>query len=296
MADPTIYNPVPAFRLPILGQLPAPMVSPGPGMVNAGLRQAAAPVAATVPLTPAPLGVVNPPPAAATAAPPALPVGPVNYDRTRLARAGVGADGGQLVNLPGAGTPSPVVAPPAGGSITNPGASISAAFDAQNARARSFMDSALSYINDGKDIFDRATRGRAISGILGAVMGPNNQGQVTGQGIDSYNTNLANIQDTNTSAAAQNYTADQGVVGHNIAADATRYVSDATAQPIGQNTQYNMGMPVSSQTVYGTRGSGFSPLTTRPTYSQWLSHAREANPGASDDALQALYKKNYGGQ
>ena len=73
------------------------------------------------------------------------------------------------------------------------------------------MDSALSYINDGGDIFERATRGRAIGNILHAVVGPNNQGQVAGQGADAFNTSLAGLANTDTMAGAQMYGYDQSL-------------------------------------------------------------------------------------
>jgi hypothetical protein len=122
------------------------------------------------------------------------------------------------------------------------------------------MRDAIDYINGGSDIFDRATRGRAIGNILGAVMGPNNQGATSGQGADAFNTSLAGIQNANTYANASMYGSDNSLVG-NIAttgmqvgeqhyANATGTVPTGTT--VGVDPVTHMGIPL---TTYGTRAT-----------------------------------------
>lgn len=220
----------------------------------------AAQAAAPAPATAAAPAAAKPAPAAAAA--PAAP----QYTPERLARAGVGADGGQpspaladrLANPLPAASVAMGGAMPAG--IRDPQAAISAGFDAQAQRAHGFMRDAIDYINGGSDIFDRATRGRAIGNILGAVMGPNNQGATSGQGADAFNNSLAGIQNTNTYANASMHGADSGLIGTLASAQMQaneRHYETATGTvptgtTVGVDPVTHMGIPL---TTYGTRAT-----------------------------------------
>lgn len=97
------------------------------------------------------------------------------------------------------------------GGFRDPGATISAGFDRQQSTAQDYMSQALNYIQGGGDIFERATRGRAIAGILHAVVGPNNEGQVQGQGADALNQSLAGVSSSAIGANANMYGSDQAI-------------------------------------------------------------------------------------
>lgn len=109
--------------------------------------------------------------------------------------------GGSYSSLtpPGAST---AAIPGAPGNLTNPFAAASAGFDRQGQNAQGYMRQALDYIDQGTDIFDRATRARAITGILGATAGPNNAGAVYGQGADTLNSGIASNINAATGAGA----------------------------------------------------------------------------------------------
>jgi len=54
--------------------------------------------------------------------------------------------------------------------------------------------------------------------------------------------------------------------------------------------------PTASSADPTTTTASTTPTTlTKPSLSQWLSKARAANPGVSDDALTSYYNQNYGG-
>lgn len=92
-----------------------------------------------------------------------------------------------------------------GTGLQDPTGAIGFGFGQQEARGYRTLQSALDYINQGSDIFDRATRGRAISGILPTAFGPNNQGAVEGQGIDALNGAVGGVTQSGIQASAQEY-------------------------------------------------------------------------------------------
>jgi hypothetical protein len=222
-------------------------LTPFSDQLNASEAKAAQPAAAPA---------ATPAPAAASAAAPAAPT----YTPERLARAGVGADGGQIAPALAdrLANPAPVAAPAAAGyampaGMRDPYAAINAGFAAQGQRANAFMDRALSYINDGGDIFDRATRGRAIGSILQSVMGPNNQGSVMGQGADAFNNAVAGMTNANTYANASMHGADSGLIGQ-LAATGER-ASEFAQTPITTGAEPNpMGAYYPNLQSYGLPG------------------------------------------
>jgi len=113
-------------------------------------------------------------------------------------------EGNRLVSGGAGGAPAPTYAN-APAQLMNPEGTINRGFDLQSQRTQNFMDQALGYINAGGNIFERATRGRAIANILAATMGPNNVGAVQGQGADSMNNALAGIQQAGIGADASKF-------------------------------------------------------------------------------------------
>ena len=114
--------------------------------------------------------------------------------------------GGQIVPGTGAGAQGGFGSV---GPYRDPSGVISQGFQNQQAYAQNFMNQALNYIQGGGDIFERATRGRAIAGILHAVAGQNNEGSVQGAGVDALNQSIAGVTGAGIGAEAQEYGADQ---------------------------------------------------------------------------------------
>lgn len=113
---------------------------------------------------------------------------------------------GQAVPTPGAagGVPAGAAGAAVGG-LRDPSGAINAGFDTQTARAQNFIDQARQYVDAGDNIFERATRGRFINGLLSATVGPNNVGQVQGQGADTLNSAIAGITSSGIGASASEY-------------------------------------------------------------------------------------------
>lgn len=153
---------------------------------------------------------------------------------------------------------NPAAAAVAGGApvgpygMQDPTQGTNAGFDAQTSRANDFMNQALQYIQGGQGIFEQATRGRAIGNILHAVVGPNNQGQVAGQGVDALNSALGGVADAGQMAAAQEYGAGTMAGANEYGADVNAQTQAAqraqaaqqfalTPRPIGSHTNYSAG-------------------------------------------------------
>lgn len=173
----------------------------------------------------------------------------IRGDQVTPATASLSAANGQtgvVGSLPGLAT----------GNLNNPIAGAAAGFDRQDATTQRLLGQALDYVNGGGNIFERATRGRAIAGILHAVAGPNNAGGVYGAGVDSLNTGLASEANAATTAAQS---------GANVGAttDAER---DIAASRLEQERQLAELTPRASGTAIGR-----DPLTglgvPLPTYS-----------------------------
>lgn len=141
-------------------------------------------------------------PGPVTAAMFANPQGPAAGASAALAAAPVYA-GGNAVPVNGVGGMV--------GGFRDPSGAINDGFSRQQSTAQDYMTQALNYIQGGGDIFERATRGRAIAGILHAVVGPNNQGQVQGQGADALNQSIAGVSSAGIGANANMYGSDQAL-------------------------------------------------------------------------------------
>lgn len=188
---------------PVAGFVAGAPAAPPPAPAAAAAAPAAG--ASTVPPgAPTIASTVTPAPASATPGTTPLPQGtPTDGEATPgaagVAPGGTGAGGGYGA-MPAAGTHG----------VTNPFGQIQMGFNNQFATGQQWRDQALDYINQGGgNIFDRATRARAIIGIDNAVMGPNNQGASAAQGADSYNTAMATLGAASTQNESAHYTADQ---------------------------------------------------------------------------------------
>lgn len=209
-AQPPVAVPASSF----VPRGPTPYGVPGAQPAQAAVP--AAPVATPAAPAPAPAPAPAAPAAAAPAATPAAP------DATTFAPAPI-ADTRARVALPAAFDASNTAAasmgttPPVGGSgqigpFRDPAGVISAGYDRQQAYGQHFMDEALKYIQGGSDIWDRATRGRAITGILHAVAGQNNEGSAQASGANSLNSSIAGLEGASMGAQAQMYNADSNVL------------------------------------------------------------------------------------
>ena len=125
------------------------------------------------------------------------------------------------------------------GPYRDPSGPISQGFQNQQAYAQNFLDQALKYIGGGGDIFERATRGRAIAGILHAVAGQNNEGAVQGAGVDALNQSIAGVSSAGIGAQATEYNADQNLAGRvgeigeqHYQAATTPRIAGATPNPV----------------------------------------------------------------
>lgn len=163
------------------------------------------------------------------------------------------------------------------GAFRDPSGPISAGFQAQQAYGQGFLNQALDYIGGGKDIFEQATRGRAIGNILHAVVGQNNEGSVQGQGADALNQSIAGISSASLGAGAQQYTADTNFAT-NAAHNATEMNIErsriaATPVPMGNTSGINnLNLPY-NQTNYGQ--NVYAPGAAMPTL-QPITPQREA--------------------
>lgn len=183
--------------------------------------------------------------------------------------------GGQATDAPAANL--------SGGGMTpafhDPSGAISNGFAQQQQSAQDYISQALNYIQGGGSIFERATRGRAIANIMHAVVGPNDQGQVEGQGADALNQSLAGVSSAAIGANASMYGSDNA-----LTANAQRLTS-------AQNeVQYNM---INTPHVSGQRivaGPGGIPMAVN-TYSLSQPSGTPAAPGSAMPTLKALDNK-----
>lgn len=185
----------------------------------AGFSPAAAQPAAVQAAMPAPAA-----PAPATAAPAAAATAPaVQQDATLPAPI---ADTRTRVVLPAAFNAANVTPPGGGvmgstpavggtgqiGPFRDPTGVISAGYDRQQAYGQHFLNQALDYIGGGANIWEQATRGRAIAGILHAVAGQNNEGSAQASGANSLNSSIAGLEGASLGAQSQMYNADSNVL------------------------------------------------------------------------------------
>lgn len=98
------------------------------------------------------------------------------------------------------------------GPFRDPTGVISAGYDRQQAYGQHFLNQALDYIGGGANIWEQATRGRAIAGILHAVAGSNNEGSAQASGANSLNSSIAGLEGASLGAQAQMYGADSSVL------------------------------------------------------------------------------------
>lgn len=229
---PTI-NPIPQVqpaRLALQTPVPAqpPIVVPQGGFVPRGptpygvpgqtlpVMQPSAQAVAPAAAAPAPAPAAPAPAPAAAAAPAAqqdavMPT-PIADMRTRVAlpaafsAANVTPPGGGMGTTPAVGSSGQI------GPFRDPTGVISAGYDRQQAYGDHFMRQALDYISGGNDIFEQATRGRAIAGILHAVAGQNNEGTAQASGANSLNSSIAGLEGASLGAQSQMYNADSNVL------------------------------------------------------------------------------------
>jgi hypothetical protein len=188
----------------------------------------------------------------------------------------------------------PLSSLPGGGTIVNghfadPRDAIAYGFQQQLAYQMASMRNLNAMAGNGGDLGFHAR-----AAMLAAAVGQNNFGQVQGQGADSLNQAIAGETEAQTNATAQETV-------ENTRKEAEEYGVDNTPRPISQHTGYNAyGMPTGSDTLYGTSGAGaVTPVAApgngvKPTLENFLTRARAANPGVSDDTLKAYYAKAYG--
>jgi hypothetical protein len=141
------------------------------------------------------------------------------------------------------------------GGIRDPQAAIAAGFGLQDARAQNYIGQAMQYVNGGDNIFERATRARFVNGLLGATVGPNNAGQVAGQGADTLNSALAGVQAAGIGAGASEYGANLGLQANEERIQGARQLQtqQIESQPVVIGTRYvdnGMGYRV-PQSIYG---------------------------------------------
>jgi hypothetical protein len=141
------------------------------------------------------------------------------------------------------------------GGIRDPQAAIAAGFGLQDARAQNYIGQAMQYVNGGDNIFERATRARFVNGLLGATVGPNNAGQVAGQGADTLNSALAGVQAAGIGAGASEYGANLGLQANEERIQGARQLQtqQIESNPVVIGTRYvdnGMGYRV-PQSIYG---------------------------------------------
>jgi hypothetical protein len=185
-----------------------------------------------------------------------------------------------------------------GGGLQNPFGQITAGFDQQTARANDFIGRAMDYVNGGDNIFERATRGRFINGLLGATVGPNNIGQVQGQGIDTLNSATAGVGEAGIGAAASEFGSSAQLTGNEQrVGEANTEFNNQAGIPLGTRIVPTQFGPMPT-TVYGSRQGGGMVLPTnptpRPTLTQFLSDAKAGNPSMSETQLTNQYYRQYG--
>lgn len=186
---------------------------------------------------------------------PSLGAGPIAtpgaYDGPEIIRAGVVSNPNTVIN--------------GGAGMRDPQAAINAGYDTQTARAENFIQQAMSYVNGGSNIFERATRGRFINGLLNATVGPNNVGQVQGQGQDVLNSALAGIQSAGLGANASIFGSQAGLAGNAQRVGEANYEFENSGQPTGQAVRVINGIPELVTTYGALPGSRTrTPISTEP--------------------------------
>lgn len=149
-------------------------------------------------------------------------------------------------------------APGAAGGLRDPQAIINAGFSTQGQRAQTNIDQALSYINQGTNIFDRATRARAIAGVYNATLGPNNVGQVQGAGQDALNSALGGVSQAGIGAGASEFASTLGYAGNAERVGEAHYEAATGSEPIGSSINQTAFGPMITP-VYGSRAGGMAP-------------------------------------
>lgn len=258
--------PAPASTLVIPGQRRVATPAAAPAPTPAATRPAAN-AAPAAPVAPPAASDVSPTPGAGNPLPTnmqtggtvGLPTGPIAGGAaasTGAAGAGravayspttdlptLGGDGG--VEVIRGGVPANLAGVGIGGGLPyrDPYPALQAGYNAQEAFANRFIDRALNYISEGGNIFEQATRGRAIANILHATVGPNNQGATYGGAADSLNNAIAGITSAGIGANAQMYGADQGLAGRTAEIAGQERISQnqlaATPRPAGQTITYD---------------------------------------------------------
>jgi hypothetical protein len=174
-----------------------------------------------------------------------------------------------------------------GFQLSNPAGAIANGFNAQQQRADENVQRAIDYISGGSSIFERATRGRAISGIYQSALGPNNEGAVSGQGADAFNSANAGIEQSAISGTASNINAgiganasiyDTGVNADTSAANSRRTVAatlqDSQLREGGINARFAQTPQASGQTPFKDPVTGLTlPLTTYSLPGQAIPNA-----------------------
>lgn len=229
-------------------------------------------------------------------APAAAPGPAFSPSPERLARAGVGATGGQAGTDPYAGTPGGVggsvpplpplpgyvgaggadagsVAPlPAysgggaggggvGGGLTNPSAAIATGLAQQLSYQRQALGNIMSAASQG----DSRNYSFRLGHLVGA-MGNNNFGQVQGQGADALNQATASEADAGMMSAANIYATQGRAADVAQTIEGERRAKELVLQPAGQTMVPNPANPLFplTQTTYATtqRGPGGMVTTT----------------------------------
>jgi hypothetical protein len=292
---PPTINPIPKVQpnLPALAQQTPQNLQPPvvvPPAVNGFVPRGPTPYG--VPGGPAVAPVTPAAPAAAVpaAAPAAAAAATTSADPTLAARMADVPDGGRLVNLPSAGTPPvansmPVAATPITAGLQNPSSTISGGYERQQAYAQNFLDQALNYIQGGGDIFERATRGRAIGGILHAVAGQNNEGSAQAQGANGLNSAVAGIANAGTMAGAQMYGSDNSLAARQAEIGEQHYQYQNTPRAVGSDivqTPFGpMPAPRYALPVGGMVGQPLSPTTppaAKPSIVEGSTGVRNGKP------------------
>jgi len=218
-------NPLPSLNTPVSAGAPYSFNTPAPGATVAGF-------------TPQPLQVTSP----------ANPA-PVSPTATLPGATALGGDAVPVYRgMQGPGF--------AGSAAANSAAAIKAGFDMQTQRSEDATRGAENYISQGHGIFEQASRARAITGILGAVSGPNNVGATAGNAADVVNQGLVSQANEATQAGEQRYATQTtaGTAAAQLAQQAQQFA--ATPREVSSETRYNpvTSLPMGSTTLFALPG------------------------------------------
>jgi hypothetical protein len=177
------------------------------------------------------------------------------------------------------------------GGLQNPMAAASAGFDRQEANTRNFMGQALDYVQGGNGIFEQATRGRAIGNILHAVMGPNNAGQVYGQGADSFNQSTASEADAGMTSGASMFDAQQRLAGEQARVAEEHYKDATDSVPlgtvVGTDPVTHMAVPL---TTYGRRSQQAGGMPAAYNATTPAARPKEGDSGKTPEGTPTVYR------